>query len=75
MSRVYVAGGKQTTALVMVGLLALGLGFAFEPRSFDIPHLHVESALIEPTSVMVAVTSTASGMLTSLSSYSITPNH
>jgi hypothetical protein len=56
----HVHGEKQATALFTVVLL-LGVSH----RTFDAPHLHVETAPMEPTAtVMVAATNTASGMMT-----------
>ena len=56
----YVSGQKQATALFTVVLL-----LALSHGDFDTPHLHVETAPMEPTAtVMVAATNTASGMMT-----------
>jgi hypothetical protein len=55
----YVNGQKQATALFAVVLL-LGMTHA----EFDAPHLHLEPAPIEPTTVVTVATNTASGMMT-----------
>ena len=55
----YVKGQKQATALFAVVLL-LGMTHA----EFDAPHLHIEPAPIQPTTITVAATNTASGMMT-----------
>jgi hypothetical protein len=56
----YVNGRKQPTALFAVVLL-LGMTHV----EFDAPHLHIEPAIIQPTTVVtIAATSTASGVMT-----------
>jgi hypothetical protein len=55
----YVNGQKQATALFAVVLLLVLLGktHAFE---FDAPHLHVEPAPVQPTTIsMIAASGTA----------------
>jgi hypothetical protein len=56
----YVNGQKQGTALFAVVLL-----LAMTHAQFDVPHLHIEPAPIQPiTVVAIAATNTASGMMT-----------
>jgi hypothetical protein len=53
----YVKGKKQKTALFVVALLLL------TTHTFDAPHLHIESAPIQPTTIVtIAAMATASAV-------------